>query len=79
MNRTKYIHTGEIKKMCNNEQIPTNRSNFDQAYLKFYNPLALDTRTFPPDNPEQLRNFYGVPTNLNIVDEKENGKFIFLS
>lgn len=78
MHKTKYFHTGELTQMCNRERIPTDRSRFDQAYLKFYNPLALDTPTFPPDDPEKLRNFYGVPTNLNVIDQKENGKYILL-
>ena len=51
--------------------------------LKFYNPLALDAPSFPPDNPEQLKNFYGVPTSLNVVDvpdtySGDSGKYIIL-
>ena len=84
MHRTQYFHTGKIKQMCNNEKIPTDRSNFDQTYLKFYNPLALDTPTFPPDNPEQLKDFYGVPASLNVINVSEKygggmGKYIMLN
>ena len=83
MHKTKYFHTGELKQMCNNEKIPTDRSRFDQAYLKFYNPLALDAPSFPPDNPEQLKNFYGVSTSLNVVNVSDtysgdSGKYIIL-
>ena len=65
----KYLFNVPRTEHCQTFENLSNRSKFDQVFVKFYNKLSLTTPTMPSTQCEKqmFTNFYGTPTSLNIL------------